>query len=188
MEFNRKEPMIILIAGRAHSGKTSLAKCLERESKRLGKKVVVSPYTKYLKMYIEEITGQKIDDNNKPRDLLQQISSKVIKGALGKENFFIDRQIEDIEFYSYFFDIILIPDVRFPSEIIAIKENFDNVISIGINRKDYTSKLTKEQQEDVTETSLNYYHDYDYEVVNSKNTDLSKIALEICYMIEKGAI
>lgn len=179
MDFIKKEPLIILLAGRAGSGKSTLAKYLKKEYESQQKKVIISPYTKYLKNYIEEITNKKIDEFNKPRDLLQQISSKIIKEQLGKKNFFIDRQIEDIEIYSYFADVILIPDVRFPNEIKEIKEKFNNVISIGIIRKDYISTLSLEQQKDITETALNDFHEYDFEIENTTQTDLQKVAKEL---------
>ena len=179
MNFKKKEPFIILIAGRARSGKSSLAEYLKLEYEKLNKKVVFSPYTKYLKLYIEEITKQKINDNDKPRDLLQQISSKIIKGELSKKNFFIDRQIEDIEIYSYFADIVIIPDVRFSKEIEILKEKFTNVISIGIKRKNYISTLTKEQEEDITERALDNYNKYDFEVLNDVDTNLQEIAKEL---------
>lgn len=186
MEFIKKEPIIILIAGRARSGKSILAENLKKEYELINKKVIISPYTKYLKKYIEEITGKKINDENKPRDLLQQISSKIIKGKLNKNNFFIDRQIEDIEIYSYFADVILIPDVRFPDEINIIKENFTNVVSVGITRKNYISPLTQEQLEDITETALNNYHDYDFEIENTEKTNMQEVAKELSNKIEKG--
>ena len=132
-----------------------------------------------LKQYIEEITNKKIEENNKPRDLLQQISSKVIKGELSKNNFFIDRQVDDIEIYSFFADIIIIPDVRFPKEIEIIKQKFDNVVSIGIKRKNYISTLTKQQQEDITETALDNYNKYDFEVINDVNTNLQEVAKKL---------
>ena len=185
MEFIKKEPLIILVAGTAGSGKSSLCEYLKKEYENINKKVIISPYTKYLKRYIEEITNEKIDESNKPRDLLQQISSKIIKQNLNKSDFFIDRQIEDIEIYSYFMDVILIPDVRFPQEIISIKEKFPNTISIGITRKDYISTLTKLQQQDITETSLNNYHEYDFEIENTKITNLEEVAKELVFKINR---
>lgn len=188
MNFFKKQPLIILIAGRARSGKSILAKQLKLTYEKYNKKVIVSPYTKYLKHYIEEITNEKINDENKPRDLLQQISSKIIKEELGKYNFFIDRQIEDIEIYSYFADVILIPDVRFPNEIKTIKEKFHNVVSIGITRKNYISNLTKEQLEDITETALNNYHDYDYKIENTEKTNLQELAEELVKKIKESGM
>lgn len=185
MEFKSKNPLIILIAGKARSGKSTVARHLNEEYIMQNKRVVISPYTKYLKLYIEEITKEKIDDNNKPRDLLQQISSKVIKGELKKENFFLQRQIEDIEIYSYFMDVILIPDVRFPKEIEEIKNKFSNVISIGIIRKDLKSDLTDEQQQDITETALDSYHNYDFEIENNEQLDLKEIVKRLVKQIDE---
>lgn len=184
MQFIKKDPIIFLVAGRARSGKGTIAKYLENYYQDLNKKVIISPYTKYLKKYIEDITGDKIDDNNKPRELLQKISSDLIKKELNKHNFFIDRQLEDLEIYSYFADIIIIPDVRFEKEIEVIKEKYSKVISIGVTRPNYQSDLTKEQLNDITETSLDNYKKYDYVITNDESvkklhTNLLKILEEI---------
>lgn len=185
MEFSKKIPLVILIGGRAQSGKGTLTKYLQEKFEQQNKKVINSPYTKYLKHYIEQITGEKIDEKNKPRDLLQQISSKIIKNELKRNDFFIKRQIEDIEIYSYFADVILISDVRFPEEIQIIKEKFSNVVSIGVIRENYVSNLTKEQQHDITETALDNYHNYDFEIKNNNKVDLAIVAENIIQEIEE---
>ena len=179
MEFKNKNPYIILIGGKARSGKSTLANIIGNILSGEGNKVIFSQYTKYLKQQIEEITGNDITENNKPRELLQKLSSELIKKELSKPNFFIDRQIEDIEIYSYFADYIIISDVRFPEEIEVIKEKFDNVISIGIKRDDYSSDLTEEQQNDITEISLDNYNKFDNMVKNNIDTDLNEIAMNI---------
>ena len=86
MEFMKKNPLIILIAGRARSGKSTLARYFKEELECQSKKVVISPYTKYLKQYIEEITGEKIDEEHKIKfiihnSLIKQliIMEKIIK-------------------------------------------------------------------------------------------------------------
>lgn len=187
MNFFKKNPIIILIAGKARSGKGTVASYLEQEFLKLNKKVVISPYTKYLKKYIEEITGEELDEEQKPRDLLQKISSELIKKELGKKNFFIQRQIDDLEIYSYFMDVVLIPDVRFPYEIEEIRKRFSNVIAIGIERKEYISTLTLEQQNDITEVSLDDYTNYDYKLINYDEFRLQQDVLEIFNKInERG--
>lgn len=185
MNFKLRDPIIFCICGKAQSGKGLVAKYIEKEYKKNNYKVIISPYTKYLKQYISEITGKKIDDNNKPRDLLQQISSILIKGQLKNENFFINRQIEDLDFYSYFFDIIIIPDVRFPKEIEKLKERYKNVISIGIKRINYESCLTPIQKKDITEISLDNYKDYDYTLFNKDIERLYKDTFKIINKLRK---
>lgn len=186
MEIKHKNPKIYLIAGKARTGKNTIAKNIKEYYEKKNQKVVLSPYTKYLKKFIEEITNEKINEENKPRDLLQQISSKIIKQELGMPNFFINRQIEDLKIYSYFMDIVIIPDVRFPDEIDIIKNKFPNVISIGVKRNNFISPLTKEEQKDITETLLDNYHNYDFEIENKNKQDLKIKVLEIIEKVEEG--
>ncbi len=185
MKWKKKNPVIILIGGKARSGKSTVAGYLKEKYLSQNKKVVISPYTKYLKQYIEEITEKKMDEKNKPRELLQKISAELIKDHLGKEDFFINRQIEDIEIYSYFMDVIIIPDVRFPKEIEIIKKTFSNVISIGVIRKNYQSDLTDNEQKDITETALEHYHNYDYQIENIEENRLYQDTIKIFEDIEE---
>ncbi len=171
MEFIKKEPIIFLVAGKARSGKSTVAKIIEEEYSKKNKKVLVTQVTKYLKNYIEEITGNKVSDFNKPRELLQKISSVVIKDKLGMSNFFTDRLLEDLKIYSYFFDVIIVSDVRFESEIEIVKKNFSTAISIGVIRENYESDLSLEEKNDITEVALDNYNGYDYKIVNN-NDDL----------------
>ena len=182
MELTEKTPIIILIAGKARSGKSTVCWYFKEVFEDNDKKVIVSPYTKYLKKYISDITGMEVTEDNKPRDLLQRLSSDLIKERLGYHDFFIRRQIEDLSIYSYFADVILIPDVRFPNEIESIKKAFSNVISIGVIRSDFISDLTKKQQEDITETALDNYSDYDYVISNGMKVDLKS---EVNKIIDK---
>ena len=177
MEYINKNPLIILLCGKARSGKSTVSRVMKNELKKDGSKVIISPYTKYLKKIIEDVTDEKIDDNNKPRDLLQKISSDLIKGKLGYEDFFINRQIEDLSIYSYFADYIIVPDVRFPREILEISKNFKRVISVLVTRDGDYSDLTLEQKQDITEVALDNYDDYDYRIVNDDNLENKVIKL-----------
>ena len=185
MNFKNRNPIIILISGKARSGKSTIAKYLEKELQKRKKEVIISPYTKYLKQYISEITNKRITEKNKPRELLQKLSSDLIKNKLGNTDFFIKRQIEDLEFYSYFKDYILIPDVRFPKEIEEIKRKFKNVISIRVERNNYQSDLTEEQKNDITEIALDNYEKYDYKINNNENTNLKEETATIIKELEK---
>lgn len=172
MEFFKREPIIFLVAGKARSGKSTVGSIICDEYTKDGKKVISSQITKYLKKYIEEIMNITIDDDNKPREMLQKISSEVIKKELDMPNFFIDRLIEDLKIYSYFFDCIVITDVRFEEEINAVRNNFSNVISIGVVRTNVVSDLTEEERKDITEVSLDSYDGYDYKIINDNKNDL----------------
>lgn len=186
MQFIKKEPIVFLVAGRARSGKGTISKIIFEYYIKKNQQVISSPYTKYLKKYIEEITGNKITEDNKPRELLQKISGELIKSKLNKPNFFIDRQLEDLEIYSYFADVIIIPDVRFKEEIDIVKEKYKNVVSIGVIRPNYQSDLTYEQQQDITEIALDNYNEYDYTIINNNTIEeLSNTVLKILESIKK---
>ncbi len=179
MNYVNKNPLIICICGKARSGKSTISRCLEKLFIDNKKKVIVSPYTKYLKKYIEDITGNVIDEDNKPRNLLQNLSSELIKGILNDNDFFIRRQIEDINFYSYFADVILINDVRFPREIDVLKRKYDRVISIGVKRNNFNSGLTIEEKNDITEVSLDNYNNYDYVIENNGFDELDNMVKKL---------
>ena len=61
MKFKRRDPIIFLVAGKARSGKSTVGNIIYDEYINNNKKVIVSPITKYLKKYIEEITDVKMD-------------------------------------------------------------------------------------------------------------------------------
>ena len=180
MEYISNENMLIFcIGGKARSGKSLVCNYLKELYLNKGIKVLVSPYTKYLKKYIEEITEIEIDDNNKPRALLQNISSDIIKGKLGYKDFFINRQLEDLSIYKYFFDVVIIPDVRFPREIEEIKKHFSNVISIGVKRDNFDNGLTIDEKNDITEIALDNYNDFDYVIDNNSDKNLYNDVVDI---------
>ena len=186
MEYKkRKNNIIFCICGKAGSGKSLIGKNLYKEYTKKKYKTIISPYTKYLKNYIKEITGKQINEKNKPRTILQELSSKLIKEELGYKDFFIKRQIEDISIYEYFFDVIIIPDVRFPEEIDTLKRTFKNVISIGVKRSNYDNGLTKKEKNDITETALDNYHNFDYILDNQGTQNLKNDVLNIIENIEK---
>ena len=82
------------------------------------------------------------------------------------EDFFINRIIDDIKVYSYYFDVITISDARFPKELDSIKNNFKDVYKINIKRPNFENNLNDIQRKHVTEVALDNYNDYDYILVN----------------------
>ena len=43
---------------------------------------------------------------------------------------------------------------------------FDNVLSIGVKRDNYSSDLSIDEMNDITETALDGYNDFDYVIYN----------------------
>lgn len=185
MEYSDKNPVIIAIAGRARSGKSSIGKNLKKLYEQDGKKGIILEITRPLKYYIEQILEHKIDEKKKPRQYLQKISSNLIKEKLGFYDLFIQREIEDICVFSYFKDVIIIPDIRFPKEIDTLRKNFKNVFVVLVVSDKMFSDLTEEEMNDITEVSMDGYLEYDYLIQNEPGVDLEKVAIDIKHKIEK---
>ena len=114
--------------------------------------------------------------------MLQQLGVELIKEKIDK-HLLIDRLLEDIEVFSYFYDIIYITDARLIEEIEIPKERYPEAITIRVNRENYENGLTKEEQDHITETGLDHYHNYDYVIDN--NQDLNALEKKVECVLEE---
>lgn len=166
---------VIMICGKARSGKDTLAdffiKHLENNKPC---KVQIGQYIKY---YAMKYFGWDGEEETKPRDLLIHLGTDIIRNKIDS-NFHIDRLIQDLEVLSYFYDTFIVSDVRFPVEIEKVKAKYDNVITIKIERQ--SEELNENQKNNITETALDNFNDYDYEINNNGTLEeLDSKALDI---------
>ena len=177
MEFNKKNTTIYILSGKAKSGKNMASEIITNYHK--DKKCLSISYTYYLKDYIKRITGWNGKEETKPRELLQQIGIELIKNKIN-DKLFINRLLEDIEVFSYFYDIIVVTDARLIEEIEIPKQKLQNVITIRINRDNIDNNLTYEQKNHITEIELDNYNNFDYIIDNNKTyEDLEKEIIKI---------
>lgn len=154
---------IILLGGKANSGKDTTAELIDTYYRNKGLDVVNIQIAYYIKMYAKQITMWDGDNNSKPRQLLQDLGADIRSQI--DNNFFINRIIQDIQVYSRYFDVITISDGRLPEEFLEIKKAYPETISLHIKRPGYVSRLTKEQKNHLTETLVDDIN-YDYEIIN----------------------
>lgn len=173
MEFTKKNPKIIILSGQAQSGKNETANIIKEYYENKNKKTVILAYAKYLKDYAKEIINWDLKEETKPRELLQQLGVELIKNQID-ENMLINRIKEDIKVYEYFFDVIIIADARFESEIEEIRNKNTTVIKI----EGKENNLTQDQKNHITETALNNYNNYDYIIENKKTKKELKEQIE----------
>jgi len=177
MEFNKKNTKIYVLSGKAKSGKDVVSKIITDYHK--DKKCISLSYSYYLKDYIKRITGWSGSEEDKPRELLQQLGIELIKNKIN-DRLFINRLLEDIEVFSYFYDVIIITDARLVEEVELPKQKLQNVVTIRINRDNIDNNLTLEQKAHLTETALDNYSNFDYIIDNNKTfEDLEKEVLKI---------
>ncbi len=160
-----KNSKIFLLAGTARSGKDTVGTIISDYYEKKGLKVVKLGFADYIKLYAKKITGWDGSDATKPRDLLQQLGTDVVREKINKD-FFINRICEDILVYKYYFDIIIITGARFPNELDIPKKRFDNLYITYVKRPKYVNGLTKTQKAHISEHALDNYSNYDFLIVN----------------------
>lgn len=185
MEIKNRNPKIYLLSGKARHGKDTAASFLKKFYEENGKKVIFSRAGKYIRFYAMEMTDWDGSEETKPRELLQTLGTEVIREKLGKSEMFIERQLDDIEIYSYFYDAIIVPDIRLPREIDSVREKFSDVVTIKINRINFETELTGSEQKHKTETAMDNYDNFDYVVTNDTLDKYEKDIYEIFKKEEK---
>lgn len=175
---------IILLGGKANSGKDSTAEYIDEYYRSRGLDVVNIQIAYYIKMYAKQIAHWDGDNETKPRQLLQDLGTELIRKQID-EYFFIKRILQDIDIYSRYFDVITISDGRLPEEFASIKVAYPETVTVHVTRPNYNSRLSKKQKEHVTESLVDEI-EYDYDIVNDGTLDdLQKKAIELVQMIEK---
>lgn len=181
MEFTKNNVKIYLLSGKARSGKNEVGEIIKKYYKN--KKCISLSYAYYLKDYVKRISGWDGKEEDKPRDLLQEIGIELIKNKIDS-HLLIRRLIEDVNVFSYFYDIIIIDDARLIDEVEIPKKEFDNIVTIRIKRN-IDNNLTKKQKEHLTEVGLDNYDNFDYIIENNSYEDLEqevyKIISEVDY-------
>lgn len=182
MDFKFKNPKIYIFAGKARAGKDSCANYIREFCEKNHKEFLCLQYSSYLKDYAKKITDWDGNDETKPRQLLIDLGTNLIRDKIDRI-MLVRRMIEDLQVMSYFFDIIVISDARLPEELDMPREKLDNVKVINVIRPNFENNLTAEQKTSLTEVGLDTYNDYDYEIINDGNLDDLKI--KVIKMLEE---
>jgi len=170
---------LYIISGKARHGKDTFSGYLKEAYEENGKKLIVTQLSKYIKYYAREMTGWNLTEEDKPRQLLQELGTSVIREKLGKEDLFIKRIIDDVEVFSCFYDAIVVSDVRLRKEIEDLRKAFPDLISIHIERPDFDNGLTEEQKRHKTEIDLDGYDNFDVKIINTTLDKLKEDAEKI---------
>lgn len=173
MEYIDRKPVVYVLSGKAQSGKNTAADIIENYYN--DKKCIQISFAYYLKQYAKKISNWDGLEETKPRELLQSLGIDLIKNKIDK-NLLIRRTIEDILVYSYFYDVVIITDARLKDEVESIKNRFDKVVTIRVNRNNYDNNLSQTEKNHITETALDNYNNFDYII---ENDDLDNKILKI---------
>ncbi len=173
---------IFLVAGKAGSGKADVARYIKEYYIYKLEDSVITEYSKYIKLFAKELTDWDGQATTKPRKYLQKTGAELRKMD---PNYFTRRMIEDIDFYKNHVQNVIIDDVRMPQEIKAIYDSYDEVYSMYIVNQFSKSKLSIEEQTDITETALEDYHNFDITIINDDEKTLKDKVFKFLEGIEK---
>lgn len=161
MEVIRKV-LIITISGHARSGKDTTAQILKKQLEEENKKVLIIHYADILKFVCKKYFGWDGQKDEAGRSLLQSVGTDIVRKQ--DENYWVNFVKSMLSFFPDEWDVVIIPDTRFPNEISTIKESFD-VLSVRVIREGYDNGLTEEQKNHPSETALDDY-EFNYNIEN----------------------
>jgi len=170
-----------MISGKARHGKDTVAGLIEKIYKEKNQSIINLQYSSYIKEYAKKISGWDGSEETKPRTLLQELGTDVIRNKIDSL-FFVNRIIGDIKVYSYYFDVITVSDVRAKVEIDVPKESIDGIVAINVVRPNFDNGLSLEQQKHFTEVDLDDYDKFDYEIINDGT--LEKLEEKVRKMVD----
>lgn len=166
---------IKLIGGKKRQGKDTLALLLKEEYEKLGYKVAITQVSKYIKMYAMDYFGWDGKEETKPRKLLQELGTDIIREKLNLPDIFIRRTIEDIRVLGEFYDVVIVSDIRFKAEVDGIKKAYNEALSYKVVRPNYEIEEDFHKTESLIEEII-----FDKEIVNDGTIDdLRQIAKEV---------
>lgn len=178
---------VILISGKARSGKDTLAMYLKDEAILHGKKTLIIKYADILKFVCQKYFGWNGEKDEKGRTILQQVGTNLCRD--NSPDIWVNCVIEIVKGLQTEFDYVLIPDTRFPNEIKQWWGSGFDSVTVRVNRvnddlTEYDNGLNVEQKQHPSEIMLDNYV-FDWRITNNKITDLQEAAQEIFKSVEE---
>lgn len=142
---------VITISGEAEHGKDSLANALKILAEEDGRRVAIVHYADYLKYIAEKYFGWDGQKDEAGRSLLQHIGTDLVRNY--DPNFWVESVLRVLQVLRNF-DLIIIPDARFPNEIMVPRLKGYDLTAMHVARPGHNNRLTPEQRAHPSETAL----------------------------------
>lgn len=143
---------IILISGAAGSGKDTVGEILRDAYEGDGYRVLVTHFADLVKYVSTNFCGWNGVKDIAGRSILQKVGTDIVRSW--NEDYWVDFLIDMLGLFGGRYDYVLIPDTRFPNEVSKIKEKWPDTIHLRVERHNYKTHLTEEQQHHASETAL----------------------------------
>ena len=176
------ELKVIMISGKAESGKNFVADVIRHKLEGDGYRVLTVAFGDYVKFLCRTYFDWNGEKDEKGRTLLQHIGTDVFRKY--DEDYFANRVVDLIK-ATDIWDYVIIPDLRFENELHIIHSNFDSV-AIRVERKGYTNRLTNEQKLNQSETELDNHPGFDYIITATDVAEKKRQTLTILEDVLNG--
>lgn len=143
---------ILCISGKAQHGKDTTALMLQNILDKNGKKTLIAHNGDLLKYICKTFFGWNGEKDDTGRTLLQYVGTDVVRKQY--PDFWVDFLINIFTLFKNEWDVVIIPDCRFPNEIDKLKLSGLDTYHIRVERANFESPLSVEQQHHISETAL----------------------------------
>lgn len=161
---------VILLSGKAESGKTTLTKEIKKMYTKKGMRVITPSFGNYVKFICKAYFGWDGNKDESGREILQRIGTDIVRNKMA--DFWSRSVLQLLYVLEEEFDVAIIDDVRFKNEIeIFLKESEYSCFTIRVERPDHVSSLTDIQKAHISETELDDYSLFDYYALNKEGLE-----------------
>lgn len=176
---------IYMLHAAAQSGKNTVADIMKEKYESQGKRVLIIAEADYVKFVLEKYYGITEFKSPEGRSRIQQFATDMCRSI--NPNIWSNVVTSLIEVAQCSFDVVIVPDWRFMNEY----KNMDflypkKVRTVLISRPDVNSvdNMTESQRNHQSETELDNFENYDYNIINKTN-HLDETIRQVEEMIEK---
>jgi phosphomevalonate kinase len=169
---------VILISAKAQHGKDTVAEMLKDMLEHDGKKVLIAHYADLLKYICKTFFKWDGKKDEAGRALLQWTGTNKIRSMYPE--FWVKFIFDILTIFKNEWDYVLIPDCRFKNEIRYFKDSYFNTTTLRVERLNFVSPLTQEQQNHPSEVDLDDYK-FDYYITSESGLDELKNKVQIFY-------
>lgn len=175
---------IILISGKAHHGKDTLAEMLNQDLKLAEKRVIIAHYGDLLKYVCKTFYNWDGNKDEDGRHLLQHVGTDIVRNH--DPNYWCDFLTYWAHIIKNDYDFMIIPDVRFQNEINAFNDFNTTTIRVVRQGRDVNTLIDEVASNHVSETTLDTYANWDYTIVNTSG-DMGRFR-NSAYLLSKELI
>lgn len=169
----------LIFSGKAQRGKDTSAMIAYEELTNSGHKVLIIHYADLLKWMCQMYFNWDGKKDDAGRTILQKVGTDTIRKQ--DPDYWVRWVIDFIKLFPNEWEYVLIPDCRFPNEIELMKEAFNTVVHLRVDRPGFISPLTYEQQSHISETALD---NYPYDILLT-NTTMHALREQIIAVIDE---